>query len=226
MICSARPGSRPMNFDLVASFYLPLERLFAGQRMQECRTAFLSQISAPRRVLLCGEGTGSFLLELRNRFPHTHITLVDSSACMLATVRKRLELRGIGIDGIEFIHGDLLNWQVPQATYDLVVTCFFLDCFTPQEQQLLIPRLAQAATREAHWLLADFQVAGNRWRRWRSLATLKLLYLFFKTVSGVRATRLSDPAPLLQQAGFSLRQKKSSDRERMCSEWWCRGSGN
>ena len=71
-----------MNFDLVAPFYLPLERLFAGRRMQECRTAFLNQIPAPRHVLLCGEGTGSFLLELRNRFPHTRITLVDSLRCV------------------------------------------------------------------------------------------------------------------------------------------------
>lgn len=215
-----------MNFDLVAPFYLPLERLFAGRRMQECRTAFLNQIPAPRHVLLCGEGTGSFLLELRNRFPHTRITLVDSSARMLATVRERLELHGIGSGGIEFIHGDLLNWQAPQgAAYDLVVTCFFLDCFTAQEQRQMIPRLAQAATPEAHWLLSDFQVSGGRWKRWRSQATLKLLYLFFKTVSGVRATRLSDPAPLLQQAGFSLRRQKRSDHDRMCSEWWCRGRG-
>lgn len=32
---------------------------------------------------------------------------------------------------IDFVHASVLAWPIPEGRYDLVVTHFLLDCFTP-----------------------------------------------------------------------------------------------
>ncbi|MES2438169.1 MAG: class I SAM-dependent methyltransferase [Verrucomicrobiota bacterium] len=206
-----------MNFDRLAPFYRAMELLTAGGKLQHCRTAFLHDIPAPRRVLLAGEGHGRFLPECAALFPQARITVVDSSARMLEITRRRTVP-----ERVEFIHADLLEWEAPPASFDLIVTHFFLDCFPAAPLSAVISRLGNAATADAHWLLADFQVPPGRAAALRSRAILALLYTFFRLATGLRARSLVPPDADLEKAGFTRYRRITRDWGLLKSEWWHR----
>jgi ubiquinone/menaquinone biosynthesis C-methylase UbiE len=177
-----------MNFDRLAPFYRAMEALAAGGKLQRCRLAFLGEIPVPRTILLAGEGHGRFLPECLRRFPEAHIVVIDSSRRMLEIAKSRVDPARV-----EFIHADLLEWSGPSATFDLVVTHFFLDCFTADELPFVIGKLASVAAPEANWLLADFEIAPAGAARWRSRLIVGMLYRFFKIVTGLHASTLIPP---------------------------------
>ena len=206
-----------MNFDRLAPFYQAMERLAAGGRLQRCRVAFLGAIPPPRRVLILGEGRGNFLAELRKRFPEASVVVVDASARMLEHAKRRA-----GETSAEFIHTDVLSWTPESGGFDLIVTHFFLDCLTADELDVLIPRLADWASPEAHWLLADFEIAPRGLARWRSRWIVALLYRFFRITCGLKADSLVAPDPKLASAGFRLAGRMTSEWGLLKSECWRR----
>lgn len=211
-----------MSFDTLAPHYRWMEWLFAGEKLQRCRTAFLPSIPAPSHALLYGEGNGRFLSAFCRRFPTAQVTVVDFSAGMIQQARLHLEAAGIDTTNVTFVEANALEWQPPEQAFDLIVTCFFLDCFREDDLKTLVGHLARAATPQAHWLQADFQIGGPLLCRWRSRLTLRFLYFFFRHAARIRATRLTRPESLLAQAGFILQKRHLSDWRRLGSEWWAR----
>ena len=80
-----------MSFDVLAPYYRWMEFVLAGNKLQRCRTAFLSQVTRRKSVLILGEGNGRFLLECRCILHEAQITCVDASFRMLTLARKRLQ---------------------------------------------------------------------------------------------------------------------------------------
>lgn len=211
-----------MSFDLLAPHYRWMEWLSAGGKLQRCRIACLDALPPPARVLIYGEGNGRFLVELLRRFPTAQVTVVDASAAMLAQAQKRLLRTGLVDALVQFIHTDALTWTPPAAAFDMIVTCFFLDCFREDQLQHLIPVIAAAATPHAQWLVADFQVADSGFRRWRSRVILALLYAFFRCVTRLPAHELVDPAPMLRAQGFQRTKHTEYDHGLLYSSTWSR----
>ena len=197
-----------MSFDLLAPHYRWMEALCAAGQLQRCRTALLGVIPAPQQVLVYGEGNGRFLVELCRRFPAARVTVVEASAVMIDLARERLQRAGLAGAQVEFIHADALKWQPPTAAFDLIVTCFFLDCFREDQLQHLVPAIANAATADAHWLHADFQIAPAGLRRACSRVIVGVLYAFFRCVTRLPAHELVNVAPYLGAAGFTLWQRR------------------
>ena len=206
-----------MSFDTLAPYYRTMEFLSAGGKLQECRTAFLEEIPEPRHILLAGEGHGRFLPLCVARFPQAHITVIDSSAAMLEIARSKVDS-----DNVDFHQVDILEWTGPVASFDLIVTHFFLDCFPPAELSTVIARLATAATPEASWLIADFQVPDGRAASIRSRIILRLLYTFFRLVTDLRASSLAPAEDDLEKAGFTRHRRITRDWGLLKSEWWRR----
>lgn len=204
-----------MSFDRVAPLYGLLERLGAGGKMQRCRTALLGDIPRPRRVLLAGEGPGTFLSECIRRFPDAEFTVLDASAAMIGLAGQRAT-------AVKFIHATLPAWDPPAEKFDLIVTNFFLDCFNAAELAPVVDGLAAAATPDANWLVADFEIAPNGWRRLKSRLVVGGLYRFFGLVSGLKTMRLVSPNEALKAAGFSLRKRRVMEQGLLKSEWWKR----
>jgi len=160
--------SHAHGFDRLAPIYRWMEAILAGGKLHRCRTAYLKHIPAPQTILMLGEGHGRSLVECRRQFPAAYITCVDSSQRMIAQARQNLFRHGLATDSVEFINTDALTWTPKPGAYDLIVTHFFLDCFRPDQLDVLVPKLASAGAPHAHWLIADFQVAKTGWRRLRS----------------------------------------------------------
>jgi len=211
-----------MSFDTLAPYYRGMESILAGQKLHRCRTAFLNDIATARNILLMGEGHGRSLAECRHRFPNAHITCVDASARMLDQARRHLVRHKLTADRVEFVHADVLHWSPPTATHDLIVTNFFLDCFRAEQVAQIIARLASAATPEADWLLADFQVPRAGWKRLRSRLIIGSLYTFFRVMTRLPAGKLTPPDPFLDRAGFKLHRRTESEWGLLHSDWWKR----
>ncbi|HZQ47846.1 MAG TPA: class I SAM-dependent methyltransferase, partial [Verrucomicrobiae bacterium] len=138
----ARSPARPnkADFDFVAPHYRWMEPLLAGRKLQRCRSAFIPSIKPPEHVLFLGEGPGRCLCELLTRHPAARFMCIDSSAGMLRAARANLARQGLDASRVEFVHADALDWQPPAAQFDLIVSCFFLDCFRPDQLARLVPR--------------------------------------------------------------------------------------
>jgi ubiquinone/menaquinone biosynthesis C-methylase UbiE len=206
-----------MSFDHLAPFYRAMEMATAGGKLQRCRTAFLDEIPIPEKILIAGEGHGRFLPECVKHFPKARIVVVDFSKKMLEIAKRKTRS-----DRVEFVHADFLELIGPSREFDLLVTHFFLDCFTDDELALVVRKLATMATPEANWLLADFQIAAAGVARLRSRAIVGILYRFFKITTGLHANQLICPDEEIKKAGFTRHRHQSSDWGLLKSEWWRR----
>jgi ubiquinone/menaquinone biosynthesis C-methylase UbiE len=209
-----------MSFDVLAPHYRWIEFVSAGDKLQQCRTAFLGQVADAKKVLIVGDGNGRFLLECRRKLPDAKITSVDASGRMLTLARQRLERHGVNSVSINFVCADALVWTPPEREFDLIVTHFFLDCFRREQVEALITKLARAAAPGANWLLADFQVAPAGLARLRSRLILWMLYRFFRVMTGLSARVLTTPDVFLQKNGFTLRERQVYDWGMLYSDWW------
>jgi ubiquinone/menaquinone biosynthesis C-methylase UbiE len=211
-----------MSFDTLAPHYRWMETILAGDKLHRCRTAFLDEVPPARNILLMGEGHGRSLVECRRRFPDARITCVDASARMLVQARRNLARHKLTADRAEFIHSDVLHWSPPAASSDLIVTNFFLDCFRAEQVAQVISQLATAATPDANWLLADFQIPRAGWKRLRSRLIIRSLYTFFRVMTRLPAKHLTPPDSFLEHAGFTLQRRAESEWGLLHSDWWRR----
>ena len=207
-----------MNFDRVAPVYGLLECLGAWGKMQRCRVVLLGDVPQPRKVLLVGEGPGRFLADCVRRFPAAEFTVVDASAEMLKRAKQQVS------DGnIAWVHAELPGWEGPLEKFDLIVTNFFLDCFTPDKLPLVIAGLGKMAAPTADWLVADFEIPASGWRRCWAKFVVGCLYRFFRIATGLKTAALVPPDEALSRAGFVLRKRVTFEHGLLKSEWWGRG---
>jgi len=211
-----------MSFDTLAPHYRWMERLFAGSLMQRSRVAFIEQTRHCRHALLCGEGHGQFLTALLAAHAQASVTCVESSARMIAQARAQLARRQLTSSRVNFVHQDALEWSPPPGEFDLVVTDYFLDCFRPDQLARLIRRLADGATSDATWLLADFRRPAPGWRRWRAAFIVGVLFAFFRLTTDLAASRLTPPDEYLRAAGFQLVQRREWNLGLVHADLWRR----
>ncbi len=209
-----------MSFDRLAPHYHWIEWLFAGEKLQRCRSACLPLIPAPRRVLLIGEGHGRSLVALLRAFSEAEFTCVDASARMLDCARTRIEAHGLSDRAVEFVHSDIRDWRAPARRFDLLVTHFFLDCFRADQLAEVVRSLAVTAVPGARWLLADFRVPVAGFGKWRARVILWSLYLFFRRTTRLPASHLTPPDGFLQQCGFVLRARRLFEWGLLHSDVW------
>ena len=147
-------------------------------------------------MLILGEGDGRFLQKLLSINSTARIDVIETSAVMLKLARERLsdeEARRV-----KFHLADARNWGFPEAEYEAIVTCFFLDCFTPKTLADLMPRITASAKPGACWLLSEFEVPSTV----RSRAWLALMHAFFQAATNLEARQLGPFADLIAESGW------------------------
>ena len=199
---------KPKNFDFVARFYPLLERAAFGNALNEARLAYLASIAASQRVLLVGEGNGRFLAALLREKAGGHVTVVDSSGQMLATLRERIQPIQRRAE-LTLVCADFRAWQPDQEGFDMIVTHFFLDLFRPETQRRLLTKLTALARPGAQWIDVDYAPHALTLRT-RCIDWLQ--YRFDRLFSGVEADRHYDPASVIGDAGWRVQEEEKHCR--------------
>jgi ubiquinone/menaquinone biosynthesis C-methylase UbiE len=208
-----------MGFDRLAPHYPWMERVLAGSKLQRCRTAWLSEVHNPKRILLLGEGHGRFLATVRHAFPNAEITVLDASKEMLLQARKKL---GAGHEKIAWVQANIFEWAGEEEPFDLLVTNFFLDCFTRKELDVLLPQCARWLNPGGRWLIADFHQPSLGLARVRAGIILWLMYRFFRVATGLSARELTCPEKQLRAHGFVLERRREFEWGLLRSDLWLR----
>jgi hypothetical protein len=126
------------------------------------------------------------------------------------------------LNRIRFLQRDITSWTPTEPPYDLIITHFVLDCFSKDQVADVVGSLARAATTEAIWLVADFCVPPDGFRRVHARAWLAAMYRFFQVTAGIEAVALVDPSPFLYAGGFSLARQHLFRSGMVKSELWRR----
>ncbi len=213
--------ARRPNFDTIARPYRMLEYITLGRALERTRMAFLPELMQCRNALVLGDGDGRFLERLLATNGAIRATAIDSSAMMLQLLHKRCAAFA---DRLETYQVDALESQPTSFTpYDLVVTHFFLDCFTQSELKELIARTAPYLSPQALWVVSDFHVPTG-WLRLPASLLVRSLYLAFRLLTGLRTTQLPDHKSALSQAGFERLACRPSLAGLLKAELWRKDS--
>jgi ubiquinone/menaquinone biosynthesis C-methylase UbiE len=210
-----------MNCDLLARPYQALECIAFGRTLEKQRFAFLHETDHARRALILGEGDGRFVCELATRNGAIAVDCIEASAKMIEVAQRRLHSARVDHpERIRFLHCDAMEGIEGTERYDLVVTHFFLDCFSDAQTRALVRAVRSVCAPAAKWLIAEFRQPDRGWRKWHARCWLDTMYLFFGITTGLQATRLPDYRAALKAAGFELRDIRLAYAQMIGSELW------
>jgi SAM-dependent methyltransferase len=203
------------DFDRVARIYRWAEYLSLGRTLERAREFFLPRLSHCRSIVALGDGDGRFLARLLQQNPDAYAVAIDTSATMLTLLQQRCGER------VRTLHDSALRVHT-EPTTDLVVTHFFLDCFTQPEVDALVHTLASQLRPGTLWVVSDFGLPAAQWLRPLAAAYVRLLYLAFRVLTGLRVTRLPNPQRALESAGFARLARREFLRGIIYTELWTR----
>ncbi|HVJ08628.1 MAG TPA: class I SAM-dependent methyltransferase [Acidisarcina sp.] len=209
------------NFDPIARAYRWLEYLSFGPMLAHCRFSSLPELVHSRRALVFGDGDGRFLARLLTLNPHLTADVVDSSAEMLRLLEQRI--CSIGAEARERItlhHAGALSFAPPKFGYDLVVTHFFLDCFSTEQLAALFRMLRPHLSAGALWALSDFAIPPGPIAAVCGRLLVAGLYRSFGLLTGLRTRTLPEYRGLFEDNGFTLCQRKTWLRGLLAGEVW------
>jgi hypothetical protein len=125
------------------------------------------------------------------------------------------------------VHADALACepaQFPEAPFDLVVSHFFLDCFTQPEIELLLSRVQEAVCEDTVWIVSDFAIPERAPAKQIAMLIVRGLYVAFGLLTGLTIRRLPDHGRVLQKAGWRLEDRQELLFGLLASERWRRRS--
>lgn len=187
----------PPNFDRVARLYRWFEYAALGPLLTLARNHYLPALAGCKQALILGDGDGRFTARLLAAHPHLQAHAVDLSRAML----RLLKARARAGTRLYTHHANALTFT-PTTSPDLVVTHFFIDCLTQPQLNSLIAHLAPALAPQALWLVSEFRIPQG-FLKHPTRVYIRLLYLAFRILTGLRVTHLPDHATPLCAAGFT-----------------------
>ena len=194
-------------FDKLAPWYHFLETISFGNQLQQCRISQLAELNAVKNVLILGDGNGRFLESLLKSTNNSEIESLDISRNMIELANTRITSLP-NSSKVIFIHSDVFDWDFPKFKYDLVVTNFFLDCFTYPELTNLIEKVSLSLKPEGKLIYGDFNVPNSFCKKTLTSLLLFGMYLFFRIFTRISANSLHDTTSLLIENKFILKNEK------------------
>jgi ubiquinone/menaquinone biosynthesis C-methylase UbiE len=210
------------RFDRLAPHYAWIEAATFGGLLQWCRTALLDELTDARRVLVLGEGDGRFLAAFLESNRAATVDVIDASGAMIALAKRRIA--PADSSRVQWHVADARRGEIPGASYDLIVTNFFLDCFPAAELEPLVHRLADRLASGGRWLVGDFARPDRPVPRFAANLALATMYLAFNLTTRIPASRLVNPRPLLQACGLELEREKHRLAGFLTASLWRRPS--
>jgi ubiquinone/menaquinone biosynthesis C-methylase UbiE len=187
------------NYDKTAPFYDLLSRLVFFKSQVNAQTAQLQYIPAGSRILIVGGGTGWILEELTKVHKEgLEISFVEISSEMLAKAKRR----SIGKNKVDFVHSAIESFAA-EGPFDVVQTAFLFDNFSSERIHNVFDKLHYFLKPSGLWLFSDFKYQKENGTLWQAML-LKIMYLFFRTISNVEAEALSDIMPCFEAKRYEI----------------------
>jgi ubiquinone/menaquinone biosynthesis C-methylase UbiE len=206
-----------MNCDTIARTYRWLEYAAFGNTLQRRRCEFLNVIGHAQTALVIGDGDGRFVAELHKRHPQMEVDSIDLSAEMVSLARRRASS-----PRVRFLKADARSVIFPRDRYDLIVTHFFLDCFSEADASDLIARIGSVAGSTTRWIVSEFRTPPAGWPALHAALWLRTMYLFFRMTTGLSTRRLPRYHESLAANGFTLEREVTERFGLVASESWIR----
>jgi len=227
---SASSSRSQRGYDRLALSYRATEWLVFGQQLQRARVAMFNELPPWNRLLILGDGNGRLLEQLcvrQLRFATerssgdapSRITSLDHSLRMLRLQQSRVDSIGAS-EFVAFIQADARGYKPEVGAYDVVVTPFFLDCFSLAELKLYLPHWLAALRVGGVLLHVDFIVPRSRWQRRRAKLLLGAMHLFFRWQTGLANRQLVDTGPLIEQCGLRMEHEQISGGGMIAAQIW------
>ncbi|MEZ2348506.1 class I SAM-dependent methyltransferase [Terriglobus sp. RCC_193] len=212
------------GFDRLAKPYRWMEYLSFGTALEHCRFHFLPLLRNTQHALLLGDGDGRFTAALLQQAGTADAFAIDDSAAMLHALQERCT--AIGAASRLRTLCTRLNDGLPEAIagkhFDLIATHFFLDCLRDTEVERIVHDAALCTTSDAYWVISEFRVPNHGVMRLPSRLIVRLLYLAFRILTGLRAQKLPDYGAILRLYGWRMQQQKTWLAGLLVSELWQR----
>jgi len=212
-------GPKP-DFDRLARPYRWLEYATFGPFLWRCRIRYLAEMRTCSSALVLGDGDGRFTAKLLRENSKIRVHAVDGSRGMIGTLENAAKANASRLTAEV---ADLRTWSPGHAaSYDLIVSHFFLDCLTSGEVAGLALRVAAAATPGARWAVSDFVVPSTRFGSLVARPIVAALYAIFGWLTHLRVRSLPDHGEGLAAAGWSLQAEHVQLRGLLTSQLWLR----
>ncbi|MGI9473700.1 MAG: class I SAM-dependent methyltransferase [Rubripirellula sp.] len=199
-----------LGYDRLAKHYRRLEYVLFGNELQKSRVAMLPSLPSCRSALVLGDGDGRLLKALCQSQPECRITSLDQSARMLEIQQQRMQATE-GSERVTYLKQDARDLRPVASSLDLLVTPYFLDCFTLDDLTRCIPLWLSGVRHEGWLYVVDFHQPSQGWQRLRAKLLLSLMHRFFRWQTNLPNHRLVDldavlsaqPMRLTKQATYS-----------------------
>jgi len=192
-------SSKLNSFDAIAPWYDALAKVVYGKAIQKAQSHFINEIKEDANVLILGGGTGWLLSYLLLAKPNCKVWYLEASAKMIELTTQKIHTSS----SVQLIHGT--EDDIPtEIRFDAVITNFYLDLFPIEKLNLVIKKIKNSLKPNSKWLATDF-VDGSKW--WQAML-LKAMYLFFRIVCRIPATKLPDWNGLLMSNGVQKIKSK------------------
>jgi tRNA (cmo5U34)-methyltransferase len=195
------------KFNWIAGNYDRLVNVVFGKTLLHAQLRFVAELGEKDKVLILGGGTGNFLKELQVRRPSLVITYVEASSEMI-----KLAKRSIGdISNVFFIHGT--QEQIPDQTFDAIITNFFLDLFPENEIEPLVKSISKHLAPNGKWFVTDFENT----QKFSDKLLLRVMYRFFRITESIKATSLPEWRSSFKNQGLVLKQEEYFRNSFVCA---------
>ena len=191
------------KFDIIAKYYKILEILAFGKNLLNTRLYLLTKNKSQYKILIIGEGTGSFLKYLVNCYPKSSITIIDSSNKMNKIIEKFNQTSKN--ENITIFKQDYLKY-ISAFKYDLIYTNFFLDCFKSSDVLKIVTKIKLMLNESGEWNDVEFTKSqkSNFLNHNYNKLILNILYKFFRFICKIESSSIEDVDFNYQNLGFVL----------------------
>lgn len=196
------------GFNTIAPFYNVASTIGSFNQIHKSQIWLLSKGMKFSKVLIIGGGDGKFLLEAVKQGLAEQYYYIDISDVMIKLAKNKIENQSaISLGSVVFICGSYQD--IPKnETFDLIVTPYFLDCFSPDELTIVIARLYSQLTIKGTWFFADFNVPKDSFRSFIFNNIIQLLYEIFNFFCDWGLNRLPDFNKEFDKYNFTLLDEK------------------
>ena len=183
------------GYDRLAPVYDRLAKLVFGNSILNAQKYFLPKIKPGANILILGGGSGLILPAIFNLNPSAEVYFVDASKAMIDLAKTR-KYEGT----VHYIHGTEEN--IPELTYDCVITSFYLDLFREPGLKNVIQSIVARMTAQSQWIVTDF-VSEKTWQ----VVMLKAMYVFFSITTDIQTKKLPDWRSAIAECGIELKSR-------------------